>query len=590
MAFQPPPNRNASVIAVSVYSHSGEFAPTLTDLRLPGRGIDLLFNRSYRSSLAGTIGDLGRGWSTSVGRHIESADKGVLYHDGTGAVHAFVPAARGGLTSPPGLYAALEPDKRGFLLRHRHGVVTRYEAPSRGGRLRLVEDRHGNAISFSHRPEELTIVDTLGRTTTIAIADGLMRGLRDAAGRVWAYRYDDESRLIEVVRPATAGFPAGTSVRYGYDEQHRLATITSPNGAVVLVNRYDDQGRVSTQEQGDGTFRLTYEPVGRRGADARRLRTTCRLANGGTVTLEHDSGGHVISSALGVRRDSFASDDLPANAGALVPLVTATKYNRNGEQIEQSRPAGDRVTWLWADRDADPRNHGNLRRITELPAPGVAADQTELVTSFEHESTYQFPISMTDPRGNVIRHRYDATGNLLATTHPPVTIQKVNATPPRPAPVTRTVETTYTWNRGGQLLSSTAIDGSITAYEYYPVVDPIGAGGPGTATSDPGAVCGYLARVTRGVGDGALLTSVRVRRLRQCFTRHRRQGQCLAARLRRVGTPRAHHRPRTRGSHAPLPLRRQREPGRIAPVVRAKRPRCDKRCDNRDDEHDLRAA
>lgn len=507
MAFQPPPSRNASLIAVSVYSHSGEFAPQVTDLRLAGRGVDLVFTRSYRSSLAGTIADLGRGWATNFSRRIESAGEGFHYHDGTGAVHAFVPAARGGFTSPPGLYAVLEPDKRGVLLRHRHGVVTRYEAPARGGRLRLVEDRHGNAISLSHRPEELTIIDTLGRTTTIAIANGLMRELRDAAGRVWAFHYDGESRLIEVVRPATTGFPAGTSVRYGYDTQHRLSTITSPNGAVVLVNQYDDQGRVSAQEQGDGTFRLMYEPVGRRGADARRLRTTCRLANGGTVTLEHDSSGHVISSALGVRRDSFAADDLAASAGAVVPLVTATKYNRDGEQIEQTRPAGNKVTWLWADRDADPRNHGNLRRVTELPAPGVAADQTELVTSFEHDPTYQFPIAMTDPRGNVTRHRYDANGNLVATTHPPVTIQKVNAAPPRPAPVTRTAETTYTWNRGGQLLSLTAIDGSITAYEYYPVVDPIGEGGPGTATSDPGTVCGYLARVTRGVGDGALSTS-----------------------------------------------------------------------------------
>ena len=107
-----PPTRNANLSGVSVYGHSGEFAPGVTDLRLPGRGIDLVFTRSYRSSLAGTIADLGRGWSTNVARHIESAGNGLLYHDGTGSAHRFESAPGGGFVSPPGLYAVLEPDNR----------------------------------------------------------------------------------------------------------------------------------------------------------------------------------------------------------------------------------------------------------------------------------------------------------------------------------------------------------------------------------------------------------------------------------------------------------------------------------------------
>ena len=507
MTVQQPPSRNASVIGGWVFSHSGEFAPSSTDLRFPGRGIDFVFSRWYRSSLAGTVAELGRGWTTNVARRIESIGNDLVYHDGTGSVHRFKAAGRRGFEQPPGLYAVLEREKRGLLLRHRHGVVALYDLPDRGGRLRQLEDRNRNTIELTHRQDEITILDTLRQSITVTIGDGLIRELCDHAGRVWAYRYDRERRLVEVVRPKTTGFPAGTSVRYAYDDQHRLATMTSPNGAVVLVNRYDEYGRVVVQNQGDGAFRMTYEPVGGRGTDARRLRTTCRLPNGGTVELEHNALGNVTVRTYAVRRESFAAEDLAADAGPIVPVVTTTRYNANGEAVEQLRPAGNRMTWAWADRDADPRNHGNLLRVTELPADGVAADQAKLVTSYEHDPVFQLPTAVTDARGNVTRHRYDATGNLVATTHPPVTIQPVSAAPPRPAPVTRTVETTFTRNRRGQLLSMTAIDGSVSTYEYYPVVDPIGTRGPGAATSDPDADCGYLARITRGAGKDALRAS-----------------------------------------------------------------------------------
>jgi YD repeat-containing protein len=399
----------------------------------------------------------------------------------------------------------LEPYKRGLLLRHRHGLVARYDAPDRGGRLRRIEDRNGNAITLAHRPDGITIVDALGRTITASISDGLIRELRDHAGRTWGYGYDGDSRLVEVVRPATTGFSAGTTVSYDYDAEHRLTTITSPNGAVVLVNKFDDQSRVVAQEQGDGTFRFEYWS-GRRGARARAIRTTCRMPNGGTATIEHDADGHPTSTSIDVRREAFAAEDLPAGAGPTVPVVTTTRYNADGEAVEQTRPAGNRVRWTWAEKDPDPRNRGNLRRVIDLPADG-AADQAELVTTFEHEPVFQYSTAITDPRGHVTRHRYDATGNLVATTHPPVTIQPVSAAPPRPAPVTRTAETTFTWNRRGQLLSMTAIDGAVSTYEYYPAVDPGGTRGLGTATADPAADCGYLARITRGVGKDALRTS-----------------------------------------------------------------------------------
>ena len=66
MTFVQPPIRNQSLIGASVYGHSGGFVPTVTDLRLPGRALDLVVVRAYRSSLCERAGELGRGWSLNL--------------------------------------------------------------------------------------------------------------------------------------------------------------------------------------------------------------------------------------------------------------------------------------------------------------------------------------------------------------------------------------------------------------------------------------------------------------------------------------------------------------------------------------------
>jgi hypothetical protein len=48
--IQQAPVRNESLVGAAIDSHSGEFAPVAIDLRLPGRGVDFAFGRSYRSS------------------------------------------------------------------------------------------------------------------------------------------------------------------------------------------------------------------------------------------------------------------------------------------------------------------------------------------------------------------------------------------------------------------------------------------------------------------------------------------------------------------------------------------------------------
>jgi YD repeat-containing protein len=488
-----PPIRNPSTLGAAVFGHSGEFGPSRTDLSLPGRGLHLAFVRSYRSSIADRVGELGRGWSASIAKRVEVADDDLLVHDGAGLVHRF---AREGtvFASPAGYYGVIAEERRGIVLRHRHGVITRFDAPARGGRIRSVEDRNSNVIRFAYRNDRIEILDTLGRRIDVTLAKGRIQKVRDHAGRTWNYGYDRYDRLVEVVQPATRNDPAGTM--YGYDDMHRLRSITDAKGQTWLVVRYDDAGRVVEQTHGTGTYTFAYESIGQ--GPTAGVRVTCGLKNGGTLVVDHDPAGHPVSRTLFVRRTAFDPVDVAVIDGDFVPLISTSSYNQHGECISRTEPAGDSITWVYAEDDDDPRNRGNCLRRTETPATGVSADQSSLVTNWTYDRGFQVPLSVTDPRGNTTSYRYDAKGNRIGTRFAPLTVQTVvGDEPDRPTPITLSLEASYAFNSRGQLLSKTHIDGAVTTFEYYPVADPTGRAGMGTATGDPRAICGYLARVTR---------------------------------------------------------------------------------------------
>ena len=430
MALVPPPIRNASVLGAFVYGHSGEFGPTTTDLRLPGRGLDLELVRSYRSSLADRVGELGRGWSLSLAKRVERVDGDLVYHDGSGLAHRFVREDRHSFASPPGFYGVIAEEKRGVVLRHRHGIVSRFEAPERGGRLRSVGDRNLNAITLGYGANRIDILDSLRRPLAIALAKGRIRELRDHAGRIWAYRYDNDERLVEVLQPATAAFPHGTSLRYGYDEAHRLVSLTDGKGQTWLTVRYDDAGRVIEQRHGSGAYAFTYAATGKRRSAG--VRTTCRLRNGGILVVEHDAAGNPLTRTLSVRRDAFAPDDLDEATGDAVPLVTTGVYNRDFELVALTEPAGNSKAWEYAEDEDDPRNRGNCLRCTETPAPGAPADQPALVTTWSRDSDFQVPLAVTDPRGFTTTHGYDERGNRISSAFARVTVQPLVAEGGRP--------------------------------------------------------------------------------------------------------------------------------------------------------------
>lgn len=496
-SMQQAPIRNVTTICAAIYSHSGEFTPVYTDLQLTGRGLDFKFIRSYRSSLAGHIGDLGRGWVNSVAKKIERKGDDIIYHDGAGEVYKFAGEKNGNYTSPTGFYGILSQEKNKFLLHQRYGLTYRFEVPEQGGRILGIEDRNHNSIQFSYPANAIVITDSLKRKIDISITNGLLQEVKDHAGRIWKYSYNENDCLIEVTQPETADFPNGTSVRYAYDTYHRLISITDAKGQKYLVNHYDTSGRVVAQEHGSGVFKMEYDPIGEVKNGFPIYQTTCIRKNGSKLVLQHNEVGNVLSRTLFVSKDSFAPEDNTGLNGNDVPLITKSAYNKNSELTSRIFPAGNKTEWFYSEDEKNPLNRGNLLKITEIPQTGVESGQKRIVTEYEYEPKFQLTTKLIDPRGNKTSYEHDELGNLILTTYPSVTIQPINIGTPRPTSLNRIQKDEYQYNSMGQLLRRKHIDGSITEYHYYPVDDPIGTRGPNTATDNPDKLCGYLGRVVR---------------------------------------------------------------------------------------------
>lgn len=137
----------------------------------------------------------------------------------------------------PEAYWAINPQQAALVgIRSPNGEQIRFERDLSRRLMRLVSP-HGQQIRFSY--------DTGARIVQ----------LNDGAGHVVNYVYDQGGRLVRVLR-------SGVVVRqYSYDYNY-LLSVEDGSGHKLLVNKYDDTGRIHKQTLADGStwqFRYTLD-------------------------------------------------------------------------------------------------------------------------------------------------------------------------------------------------------------------------------------------------------------------------------------------------------------------------------------------
>lgn len=463
-----------------VLLHNGEFVHRVTDVVIPGRGLDVRVTRIYRNR-SSFLGPFGQNWTHAYAERLmpwnREGGAGWTYVRPDGMKFFFKELPDGSFESPQDVFLKLTRTKKGFELADPYGNVTTFYAL---GLLREKRDAFGNSVRciYNDKGWLMAVVGPMGRPVMFRHNDeGLIIGMEDIAGRTWAYEYDDNKNLIAVRSPVTPDFPLGkrTEYRYssGYEDEalnHNLIAIMDPKGSLSLRNKYGTEGigydRVIEQRYGEREQRMyvQYAEANMKGAHPVASRAYVTDRRRIMHVYEQDASGHLIGEWI-------------------VPemyepkLVGYWRYDADGRRTLSCRPSGRCVRYKYDDGDLLSR--GDIIAVSEIPV----GDAKQITTKIAYDKRFHKPVEVTDPLGNTNKYEYDEHGALARECN-------VDAC------------SEFQYNSYGQIMEKTDPRGVVTEYAYHPERDPDGNGSFFKGTVKRDAITGgYLARVTVDARD-----------------------------------------------------------------------------------------
>jgi len=373
----------------SVMPFSGEVQECDVDLVIPGRGLDFVWTRTYRSRTHHTATLLSSGWSLSYDVSVEQNSSGITVNDGTGRRDLYVLGTNGVYTCPEffregtlsnGIFRLTFADTGYWEFNPFDGTAT-------AGKLAHIVDRNGNTMSLAYAAGQLTqIVDDLDRTNTIAYdLAGRVVGVTDFSGRSVRYEYDGNGDLAACVSPAVTGtpngndFPGGKTNRYTYSsgytkdaENHLLLTVIDAKGQTACIHVYQHNQTdfeflrcISIQHGTNTPAVLTYLPQ------------TPAPSNDFAMVrcVMNDPVGDVTECFFDSRNRCVMERDFTGRATPGLP-VTGT-VNRPTGQLRSSDPTYYETRWSW--------NNDSL--CTLAVAPGGQQVQCVYQSDFDPSTT-----------------------------------------------------------------------------------------------------------------------------------------------------------------------------------------------------------
>lgn len=438
-----------------VDTYSGNFSHTWTDFSIPGRGIPLLFSRTYNAQAAGQQGPFGYGWTDSYNLALSSDSSGnVTIQQEDGSTVTFAPNGSNGYSAPPRVLATLVKNSDGSYTFIRANQ-SQYLFNSNGQPVQEI-DRNGYSTHLTYNVgNQLTgITDPAGRSLTLNYnSSGLVAQISDPDNRSVSFQYDTNNNLS-----ATTNVNGGVT-HFTYDSNHLLLTITDPNGGVT-TNIYDSSARVTSQTDSLGhktTFSygtnsttitdpngnvtldkyqnalLTSETKGYGTAQAATWSYTYDPLSLGQTSIK-DPNGHTWSKTWDANGNLLSSTDS-------LKRTTTYTYDVYNDLTSVTDPLGVTTTYTY---DA----HGNLLSIS-TPLTGTKKTQAQ-TTSFTYgDSSHPGDVTaMTDADGKTWNYSYDANGDRTSSSDP------------------LGDKTTFQYNSIGWLTAQTTPKGNTTSYTY----------------------------------------------------------------------------------------------------------------------------
>ncbi|HEY9421595.1 MAG TPA: DUF6531 domain-containing protein, partial [Thermoanaerobaculia bacterium] len=482
---EPRQNPGFAGEAHGLLPHSGEMTSDSTDIAIRGRGIDFVFQRSYRSQTIGH-GPFGPGWDHNFNKSLRELPNGdVEYYDGLGRRETWEKQQDGTLKAPKGRFASLERVESGWVLLDAGHNMTRFDAE---GRLTSMADAvkdskdTGNELTFHYDAAArlVRIHDTTDRDILIEWEEEDEQGcsqikkITDFSDREFLYEYDDKNRLVSFKTPAvqtvlsigeqlaTQAEPLET--RYTYDaasgnlasalnQRDNLTSVKDPKGQSWLNVSYNDangdgkSNEVASQTWGGGNVQVQYDFGARKATltDPRNKAFSYTFTDKGQVSEVKDPENGFVQY-------TYDDEGLVSTRTDAYGRVTTYAYDTPCDGL----PIGER------------RSRGNLTQVTVTPdSRGPNGSSPTLTSCTDYEGYSNQPVKAVDARGTVTLISRNEVGLPLAVTQAAGT------------PDAATVQTSY--NDHGQPIRTINPRGNVTQYLYnafgYPagmVVDPTG--------------------------------------------------------------------------------------------------------------------
>jgi RHS repeat-associated protein len=440
------PGSNAGMNDDSLNTATGNFNYRLTDLFVPGRGLNFVFGRSYNAKDP-TTGPMGTGWSHSfnIFLFLSPNPDVVPVHYGDGKVvtfartsgNTFKPLSKGyydTLTkNTDSTWVLLKPDQREFRFNDQ-------------GRVTSIRDRNNNQINvfYGTNGNISRVVDTVGREFLFTYTNSFLTGITDPINRRLSFQYSG-NRLV-LFRDAK-----NNTNNFSYDGGGRISEIVDGRGIRIMSNSYDAEGRLVNQTNGRNfTWRVTYI-IGT---------TTVTDPNQKQIVYTYDSGHKLVSftnrltqqNRVNIGYDSNNNRNAVNDPNSLANVYNYLYDSRNGLVTRSTDPDAKTRNFVYDSRNNPTQATNELNQTTTMGYDGrgnliTLTDALNNATSVNYDSFGQ-PTSITDPSANVTQLSYDAQGNLIRSED---ALHNV---------------TLYTYDGVGRRISTTDARGKITRFTY----------------------------------------------------------------------------------------------------------------------------
>ena len=459
---------------------TGAFTDSLTAVSITGDSV-LSFDLNYNSLNSGESGQLGYGWSHGFETYLDVTANNINVHwtstnyttflsennvirkvDGTIVDNEIIIHTTNDtgaknympINSNVGNYKLSRDDDGMYTLTSPEGIKNIFDE---SGKLVQIIAANGKTTNLEHVGNSTIISDPITNVKiTLNYNDaGLITSVTDSAGRAAVIAYNNG--LITKVTNAL-----GQTVCYEYDENNRLikATVDGEKSSYV-TNKYDENGRVIEQDDGDANTPLTYftykEENGKltvTATDRNNVYDEKTKTNSHEVTFVSDGLGHVISFTDQNKNTTYYSYDTKGNlifeTDALGNTISYT-YDKNN-WLASMKDAGGNVTKMTYD------SKGN---ILSLEGP----DGVKNVYTYNMDNLLE---TIVENSGAKKYYTYNDYGQLSSETIEGLGTKYYKYTDGR---LTSTVdfmgnETSMTYDAYGNVSSITDRDGNKTTYLY----------------------------------------------------------------------------------------------------------------------------